>query len=73
MEAGRAGSAQVGAAWDGTADCCGTLCLHACHMTAVADAAPRGFAIAPVARLTAEAPDRGLALFRHGIDHVPLA
>jgi hypothetical protein len=31
------------------------------------------FAIAPVARAVAEAPDPGLPLFTHAIDHVPLA
>ena len=52
---------------------CGTSCRHACHMTAVAEAAPEAFAIAPVSQAVVEADDPGLALFVPLIDHIPLA
>ena len=52
---------------------CGTSCHHACHMTAVATAAPIAFAIAPVAQAVLEAEGPGLALFVPPIDHIPLA
>ena len=52
---------------------CGTSCHHACHMTAVATAAPVAFAIAPVAQAVVEADGPGLALFIPPIDHIPLA
>ena len=52
---------------------CGTSCHHACHMTAVAEAAPVAFAIAPVAQAVIEAEGLGLALFVLPIDHIPLA
>ena len=51
---------------------CGTSCHHACHMTAVAEAAPVAFAIAPVAQAVIEADGLGLALFVPPIDHIPL-
>lgn len=54
-------------------DCCDTLCQHACHMTAIAEARPVTFAIAaPIAEAVVEAPGLGLPLFAHPIDHVPL-
>lgn len=52
---------------------CGTSCKHACHMTAVAEAAPEAFAIAPVSQAVVEVDDPGLALFVPPIDHIPLA
>ena len=52
---------------------CGTSCHHACHMTAVAEAAPEAFAIAPVSQAVVEADDPGLALFVPPIDQIPLA
>jgi hypothetical protein len=52
---------------------CGTSCRHACHMTAVAEAAPVAFAIAPVAQAVIEADGPGLPLFVPPIDHIPLA
>jgi hypothetical protein len=52
---------------------CGTSCKHACHMTAVAEAAPVAFAMAPVAQAVLEADGPGLALFVPPIDHIPLA
>lgn len=51
---------------------CGTSCQHACHMTAVAEAAPVAFAMAPVAQAVIEADGLGLARFVPPIDHVPL-
>lgn len=51
---------------------CGTSCRHACHMTAVAEAAPVAFAMAPVAQAVIEAGGPGLALFVPPIDHIPL-
>jgi hypothetical protein len=58
-------------------DCCGTshgsLCENVCHVTAVAQTEPLVFRIAPVSRAIAETPRRGLCLFAHGIDHIPLA
>ena len=71
MEAGHADPARISS--NGATNCCETLCLHACHMTAVADAAPAAFAIAPVAQSIAEATDLGLSLFAYAIEHVPLA
>lgn len=53
-------------------DCCDTLCRHACHMTAVAEASPVTFAIAPVSQAVAEVSGAGLPLFAHPIDHIPL-
>lgn len=58
---------------DDEQDCCNTLCEHACHMTAVAAAAPVAFAIAPVAQTGTEADDPRRILFIHPIDHIPLA
>jgi hypothetical protein len=52
---------------------CDTSCQHACHMSAIAEVEPVSFVIAPVALTAAEAPDPGLPLFAHAIDHVPLA
>lgn len=52
--------------------CCDTLCQHACHMTAVAEASPIPFAIAPVSLAVAEVSGSGLPLFAHPIDHIPL-
>ena len=58
---------------EGSSNGCDTFCQHACHMTAVASAAPVAFAIAPVAQTVLEAGDPGQALFVHPIDHIPLA
>ncbi|HEV8580987.1 MAG TPA: hypothetical protein VGX68_18130 [Thermoanaerobaculia bacterium] len=55
------------------AGCCETFCLHACHMTAVAEVEPLSFVIAPVAQAVVETSDPGLPPFAHAIDHVPLA
>jgi hypothetical protein len=52
---------------------CGTFCRHACHMTAIAEAAPVAFAISPVSESLAEPSGSGLPLFGHPIDHIPLA
>lgn len=52
---------------------CDASCQHACHMSAIAEVEPVPFVIAPVAQTAAEAPDAGLPLFAHAIDHVPLA
>jgi hypothetical protein len=52
---------------------CDASCRNACHMSAIAEVVPVSFVIAPVAQTAAEAPDPGLPLFAHAIDHVPLA
>ena len=52
---------------------CGTFCRHACHMTAISEAAPVAFAIAPVSESLAEPSSSGLPRFAHPIDHIPLA
>lgn len=57
---------------DAEQDCCDTLCRHACHMTAVAEASPVDFAIAPVSLAVAEASGSGPSLFAQPIDHIPL-
>jgi hypothetical protein len=57
----------------GATNCCETFCLHACHMTAVANAEPLSFVISPVARSVIQVPDAGLAPFAQAIDHIPLA
>lgn len=41
-------------------------------MTAVAEATPITFAIAPVSQAVAEVSGSGLPLFAHPIDHIPL-
>lgn len=57
---------------EGGKNCCDTFCQHACHMTAVAEAVPIAFAIAPVSQTVAEAPVSGAPLFVQPIDHIPL-
>ncbi len=57
---------------DDGGSCCDTLCQHACHMTAVAEASPVTFAIAPVSQAVAEVPGSGAPLFALPIDHIPL-
>lgn len=57
---------------DGGGDCCDAFCQHACHMTAVAEAAPISFAIAPVSQTVAAAPGSGASLVALPIDHIPL-
>lgn len=52
---------------------CGDFCQHACHMTAIAAAAPAAFAFSPVSVTTGEPSGSGLPLFAHPIDHIPLA
>lgn len=52
---------------------CGNFCQHACHMSAIAEAAPVAFAISPVSESIAEPSGSGLPLFGHLIDHIPLA
>jgi hypothetical protein len=70
---GHAALAQASVSSHGESSCCDTFCLHACHTSAVAEVEPVPFVIAPVAPAVAAAPDPGLALFAHAIDHVPLA
>jgi hypothetical protein len=53
-------------------DGCDTFCQHACHMTAVAEASPVTFAIAPVSLAVAEVFASGPSLFAQPIDHIPL-
>jgi hypothetical protein len=52
---------------------CGTSCHHVCHMTALTEATPVAFTMAPVAQAVIEADGPGLALFVPPIDHIPLA
>jgi hypothetical protein len=54
-------------------DCCSAFCQHACHVTAIAEAAPMAFAISAVSGTAVEPPGSGLPLFAHPIDHIPLA
>lgn len=54
-------------------DCCDAFCGHACQMTAVFENEPALFSIPSVSPVLAAAPGRGLPLFTHPIDHVPLA
>lgn len=54
-------------------DCCNTSCQHACHVTAIAEAALAAIAVLPVAQATVEPTGSDLPLFAHPIDHVPLA
>lgn len=67
-QAGRAAVARAS-----ESSCCDTFCQHACHMSAIVEVEPLSFVIAPVAPAVAGAPDPGLPLFTHAIDHVPLA
>lgn len=57
----------------GEGDCCGTLCQHACHVTAIAAPELVAFAISPVFETLMESAGSGLPLFAHPIDHIPLA
>lgn len=54
-------------------DCCGTLCQHACHVTAIAAPELVAFAISPASEARMESAGSGLLLFAHPIDHIPLA
>jgi hypothetical protein len=73
MKAGHGDSARASVSSHGGTNCCETICLHACHMTALAEVVPLSFVITPVAQSVVQVPDPGLALFTHAIDHVPLA
>jgi hypothetical protein len=53
-------------------NCCDTFCRHACHMTAVAEAVPVTFAIAPVSLAVAEVTASEISPIAHPIDHIPL-
>lgn len=53
-------------------DCCSTFCQHACHMTAIAEAAPLAFAMSPVSEATVETSGHGLPFFALPIDHIPI-
>lgn len=58
-------------------DCCdashGSLCEHACQMTAVAQGERLAFRIALVAQTVAAAPDPELSPIAYAIDHIPIA
>lgn len=52
--------------------CCETLCQHACHMTAIAEAQPILIAIAPLSQAVAEVSGSEALRLAHPIDHIPL-
>jgi len=60
----------------GDRDCCktnhGALCESVCQMTAVAQAEPVVFRIAPVSQAVIDTPCLELSLLAHRIDHIPL-
>ena len=58
---------------EGEGDCCGTLCQHACHVTAIAAPELVAFAISPVFEALMESAGSGRPLSAHPIDHIPLA
>lgn len=57
---------------EGGGDCCGTLCQHACHLSAITAAEPVAFTIAAVSEAATEPSGSGLPLFANPIDHIPL-
>ncbi|MES1242313.1 MAG: hypothetical protein ABUT39_11895 [Acidobacteriota bacterium] len=68
-----AGERVRAAAPDDREDCGSRFCQHACHATALAEAGPASFSIAPVSDATVEPSGPGLPLFAAPIDHIPLA